>query len=197
MTQASVVALSMPEEHLIARCSAGDLEAFGQVYRLYEEQIFRHAFFLLGDAEDAHDVRQETFLRAYRSFSTFRAQSSLLTWLLRICGNLCHDRSRQRQRRAEVQWDPRMLAATQAAAREASHPADALLLAETLQRIFRVLQALPAPQRRMVVLYLIEERSCPEIAQILGSKVGATRMRVLRAVRLFRERVRAAMEEEN
>src|SRR5438045_2006827 len=94
------------EAQLLARCRTGDLEAFGQIYALYEGQIFRHAFYLVGHQEDADDIKQDTFLRAHRALPSFRSESSLLTWLLKICSNLCYDRLRRRRRLPEIACDP-------------------------------------------------------------------------------------------
>src|SRR5690349_17299729 len=84
------------EQELIARCRAGDLDAFGLIYARHETSVFRYAYHLLGHHDDADDIKQETFLRAYRAIGTFRGDASMHTWLLKICGNLCRDRVRQR-----------------------------------------------------------------------------------------------------
>src|SRR4051812_32983904 len=64
------------EERLLTGCRAGDPEAFGALYGDYAEAVYRHAYHLLGHREDAHDVRQETFLRAFRALATFRGECS-------------------------------------------------------------------------------------------------------------------------
>src|ERR1041385_3070379 len=85
------------EAQLAERCRQGDLDAFGQVYMLYEGSVYRYAYYLLGHSEDAADVKQETFIKAYQAIGSFRGDSSLLTWLIRICVNLCRDRLRSRK----------------------------------------------------------------------------------------------------
>src|SRR5205807_4760918 len=94
-----------PEDTVVARCRAGDLDAFGQVYAEHERHVFRYAYHLLGSREDADDVKQETFLRAFRAIAGFRADCSMRTWLLRICGNLCRDRIKSRERHPEELFD--------------------------------------------------------------------------------------------
>src|SRR5437660_7998669 len=90
--------LQRPEDGLLARCRAGDLDAFGLIYDEHERHVFRFAYHVLGKHDDADDVKQETFLRAYRALGNFRADCSLRTWLLRICANLCRDRIKSRDR---------------------------------------------------------------------------------------------------
>src|SRR5258708_2145704 len=94
--------LAMREDGLVSRCRAGDLEAFEQVYARWERPILRHAYGMLQNADDADDVKQETFLRAFRSFSSFDGRCALHTWLFGICANLCKDRIKQRSRRPVV-----------------------------------------------------------------------------------------------
>ena len=78
----------MAAETLLTRCRVGDRDAFAQVVAAYERSIFRYAYAMLGHREDALDVQQETFIRAYQALGAFRGDSSLLTWLLKICANL-------------------------------------------------------------------------------------------------------------
>ena len=98
------------DAHLIAECRAGNLDAFGQIYVRHEQALFRHALYLLGHREDADDVKQETFLRAYRTLGTFRNDYNIRTWLFKICGNLCLDLLRRRQRRPQIPLDSECVA---------------------------------------------------------------------------------------
>src|SRR5262245_31433970 len=98
------------DAQLIADCRVGDPEAFGRIYAQYERAVFRHALYLLGQREDADDVKQETFLRAYRTIGSFRSHCALQTWLFKICSNLCYDLLRRRQRRPQISLDPEKLA---------------------------------------------------------------------------------------
>ena len=171
----------------IAQCRAGNLDAFGQVYAECGEVVFRHAFYLLGHHEDADDVKQETFLRAFRALHTFRQDSAILTWLLRICGNLCYDRLKHRQRRAEISFDAQQVEHYLPAS-PAADPHFVLDRANTLQTLLRVLQALPPPQRNVIVLHIIEGLDYRQIGEILECKPTTAKMRVLRATRLFKAR---------
>jgi RNA polymerase sigma-70 factor (ECF subfamily) len=192
MLMAVGVKVADTERLLMAQCCAGDLDAFEQVYRQYADIVFRHAFYLLGHHEDADDIKQETFLRAYRALQGFRQDSSLLTWLLKICSNLCYDRLKHHQRQPEIAYDAE---ATQRYFRDspdaASHlldPQAVLDRADTLQLLLQALQNMPLPQRNLIVLHLLEGLDYKEIGQVLGCAPGAAKMRVLRAIHLFKAR---------
>src|SRR5262245_55815501 len=85
-----------PEDHLLARCRNGDVEAFGRIHAEYEQGVFRHAYRLLGSHEDALDACQETFVKAFRAMRSFRGDCSLRVWLLQICTNQCRNQVRTR-----------------------------------------------------------------------------------------------------
>ena len=92
------------ETDIVARCQQGDLDAFKELYTLHEQQVYRYAYHILGHREDADDIKQETFLRAWQSIGRFWREASMQTWLLKICANLCRDRLRSWDRR-KVQYD--------------------------------------------------------------------------------------------
>ena len=89
------------DEELVARSIGGDTEAFNQLVLRWERPIFALAYRVLGREEDARDVTQETFLRAYRAIGGFRGQAKFSSWLYRIALNLCRDWAR-RERRAPI-----------------------------------------------------------------------------------------------
>ena len=91
----------MDESALIRAAQRGDERAFEELVRQYDQSVFRMAFHLLGSAEDASDIYQETFLRVYRNLHKFRHDCSFHTWLYRIVTNLCLDVLRKRKVRRE------------------------------------------------------------------------------------------------
>ena len=78
-------------EQKLIKEAAENSQAFGELVMLYQKKIYSFALGMLSNPEDAFDVSQETFLKAYRSFSTFKGQSSFYTWLYAICRNCCYD----------------------------------------------------------------------------------------------------------
>ena len=159
------------------------------LYTRHATQVFRHAFFLLGSRDDAEDICQETFLRAHRSLGSFAARSSAHTWLLRICTNLCYDQLRQKQRQ-ERQPLP-------VAASSFPDPGEQAQVQETALRLLRVLDGLPATDRAVLVLHLLEGLDYTELAQVLGCTRPGAKMRTLRALRRLRERANSLFSEEN
>ena len=87
--------MSQDERELIARCQAGDLDAFEPLVEKYRQRAWRLAYQVVRDREEAWDVAQEAFVRAYQSLPEFRGQSAFYTWLFRIVVNLATDRLRQ------------------------------------------------------------------------------------------------------
>lgn len=97
---------SEEERLLIQQAQSGDREAFTQLVYRHDRDILRLAFHMLGNREDAQDVFQETFLKAYRSLARFRSDSSFYTWIYRIATNVSLDRLRKRQKlREEISYE--------------------------------------------------------------------------------------------
>ena len=105
MTSVAVPMTGIPltDEELVARSRTGDTESFNQLVRRWERQIFALAYRTLGREEDARDVTQETFLRAFRALNGFRGQAKFSSWLYRIALNLCRDWVRRERRTPIVQ----------------------------------------------------------------------------------------------
>lgn len=181
------------EDQLVMRCRAGDQDAFAQVYAQYERQVFRYAYHLLGNREDADDIKQETFLRAYQAIKTFRSESSLQTWLLKICGNLCRDRIKSWDRR-KVVYDSTLRDEQLGASGEGEDPYAVVSRNEMTDTIFRVLRGMPEAQRAIIVLHEIEDLNYDEIAAILGCSRTSVKLRLFRARRALKERVTSLMK---
>ena len=182
-----------PEDRLVARCRAGDLDAFGQVYAEHERHVFRYAYHLLGQRDDADDVKQETFLRAYRAISGFRSDCSMRTWLLRICANLCRDRVKSRERRPEVLFDPQTTPDSMIADDHVVDPQDAVEKSFARRTLYRAMRGMPAEQREIIILRDLEEMSYEEIAEVLGCSRPSVKLRLFRARRRLKERVESLL----
>ena len=180
------------DEQLAARFCAGEQEAFGQVYAQYEQAVFRYAYHLLGHREDADDVKQETFLRAYQAMKTFRRDSSLRTWLFAICGNLCRDKIKSWERR-KIHCDAGIKGEFTPGSDE-NDPVAIVERAETHSLILKALHGMPAAQREVVILHEVEGLDYKEIAQILGCTHASVKLRVFRARRDLKARVASLMQ---
>jgi RNA polymerase sigma-70 factor (ECF subfamily) len=140
---------------LIRAAQQGDHDAFEQLVRLYDQTVLRLALHLLRSEEDARDVYQEAFLKAYRNLPAFRFECSFYTWIYRIVTNVCLDHLRRRSVRreepaiAETEAGPRDLFDTVEDARAEAHPERELLRQELGRRIEAALEKL-APRERLV-----------------------------------------------
>ena len=185
--------LQVTEDHLVARCRAGDLDAFSQVYADHERHVFRYAYHLLSHREDADDVKQETFLRAYKAMPGFRSECSLRTWLLRICANLCRDKIKSRERHKEVLYDPQTTPEQIMDDGNAIDPHQAAERSQMTDTLMRALRGMPAGQREIIILRDVEDLSYDEIAEVIGCSRASVKLRLFRARRRLRERVESLM----
>jgi RNA polymerase sigma-70 factor (ECF subfamily) len=176
---------------LVRRCQAGDLAAFEPLVEKYRERVWRLAYQILRDREEAWDCAQEAFVRAYQSIGSFRRQSAFYTWLFRITVNVTTDRHRARQARGrafgteqvpEEEW-------ARSAADPAAGPAEAAAEQERRARIERALAALPPKARTIIMLSDLEGLTYREIADVLNCPIGTVMSRLHNA----RKRLRAVL----
>ena len=184
--------MQVTEDQLVARCRTGDLDAFAQVYAQYERQVYRYAFHLLGNRDDADDIKQETFVKAFLAMPGFRSESSLQTWLLKICGNLCRDKIKSWDRR-NVHYDARLEQDTLPGNAYAEDPMHIVARSQVTETVFRALQGMPAAQREILLLHETEDLSYEEIANVLGCSRTSVKLRIFRARRCLKERVASLM----
>jgi len=177
---------SNPEDAaLAAACRAGDLHAYERLYRLQGARMRNLARNLLGTQSDAEDAVQETFLKVQRSITSFRGQSSFVTWMFRILVNTCHDLRRSRMRRKEFVPDEREDAAMPVEARApGGHPSLKLALE-------RAIAALTQQQRNVFLLYEVEGFHHAEIAAMLEITETASKNTLFQAKRNLRQTLEA------
>jgi RNA polymerase sigma-70 factor (ECF subfamily) len=180
---------------LIERCRAGDVAAFEPLVEKYRQRVWRLAYNFLRDQEEAWDVAQEAFIRAYQALPSFRGQSAFYTWLYRIVMNIAADRARSRSARGrafgtervpEEEWD-RVLP-DQNPGDEA--PDAAALRREQRRTIQQALDRLPEHHRTIVMLSDLEGLSYREIADTLEIPMGTVMSRLHNA----RKRLRDALK---
>jgi RNA polymerase sigma-70 factor, ECF subfamily len=182
------------DQELIARCREGDVEAFGLIYERYERPVYRFAYHMLGDPDEADDIKQDTFVKAYRTLPGFRGDCSLLTWLLKVTGNLCRDRRKSQSRRGEMELLPEFEATLSDHSEYGSDPATLMERKYMRSAVHRVLGGLPAAQRELIVLRDIEGLSYQQIAEILGCSVASIKLRLFRARRGFKDRMESLLK---
>jgi RNA polymerase sigma-70 factor (ECF subfamily) len=176
---------------LVERVRGGDVAAFEPLVEKYRQRVYRLAYNVLRNQEDAWDVAQEAFIKAYKALPAFRGQSAFYTWLFRIAMNVAHDKARQRgaqgrafgtERVTEEEWERTMPDAGE-------DPDAAAARAEQRARITRALETLPEHHRAIIMLSDLEGLSYREIADVLNIPMGTVMSRLHNA----RKRLRSAL----
>ena len=168
--------IPVQESELVVRCQKGDLSAFEELFYRYQSDAYNIAYGLMGNVEDAKDMTQEAFVRAYEKIHQFQRRSSFRTWIAKITTNLCLDELRKRQRRRTES-----LEAHPDALRKPTHDPSALerlLQQERVEKLQQILHGLPEKYRVILVLRDIQGYSYEEIAQILGCSLGRVKSRL-------------------
>ncbi len=166
------------EARLVARATEGDRGAFDQLAREHFNEVFRLLHRMVGNHEDAEDLAQECFVRAYRSLRFFRGEGSFAAWLGRIALHLARDHHRRRGRGLPlVAIDP---GAAEPQSRE-GEPARQLSRREMIQKVGEAIERLPHNLRAAVVLRVLEGRDYAEVAEATGMKPTTVRTQVMKA----------------
>ena len=181
------------DEELVARSVEGDLEAFNQLVVRWERPIYALAYRVIGREEDARDVCQETFLRAFRAIKGFKGQAKFSSWLYRIALNLCRDWMRRERRAPLVQvpdgTDPMEIAN--------ELPAPIESLDETVARremtsaVARAMAALSEEQRTAIILKEYHGLTFQEIADTLGCPLSTVKTRLYQGLTVLRRELGA------
>jgi RNA polymerase sigma factor (sigma-70 family) len=181
-------------EEILARAQAGDREAFRDLYLAHHASLYRYALAETGRAEDAKDIVQDTFVRAWEALPRFRGESSLLHWLYRIARNQIIDRARKRKRRGEVSLDAPLDDSGETRGDRAASPRrgpdEEAESAEDLARFRAALAALPEAQRSVFVLREWDGLPYDQIAARLGLNEGTVKSRLARAREALLDRLR-------
>lgn len=172
----------------VAEVRAGNSEAFRDLVDRHGRRVFRLAYRMTGNEQDAEDIVQETFLRAYRQIGRFEMRSSFSTWLYRIAANCATDVLRQRPKRAVeiVAVDSEDRAAVEEMPGDGPTPEQAVFGSQVHERVVVALGGLTRAERAAFVLRHFEGRSIEEIGRILGLRKSATKHSVFRAVQKMR-----------
>jgi len=166
----------LDERALVEACLANRPDAFDLVVERHRRSVYQLCYRFVGNHEDASDRSQDVFLRAYRGLKNFRGQSSLATWLYRIGVNVCLNHVSVRSPAVEA------IDAREFVDAGAQSPSDRILRAERGARVRAAIVQLPPKQRAALVLRTYHEMSHQEIADVLGSSVGAVKANFFHAL---------------
>jgi RNA polymerase sigma-70 factor, ECF subfamily len=182
-----------PDVALVSRVRAGDVSAYDELVRKYERQIFRIAQHITQNREDAEDVMQDAFLKAYEKLDQFQGNSKFYTWLVRIAVNESLMRLRKRRAGKMVSIDEDVETEEGSVPRDladwAPDPEQNYTQAELARILRRTIKGLPPGFRVVFVLRDVDGLSTEETAESLGLSVPAVKSRLLRARLQLRERL--------
>ena len=186
----SALRMTWTDEELVARTIGGDADSFNELIHRWERPIYALAYRQIGRDEDARDVCQDTFLRAYRALNGFRGQAKFSSWLYRIALNLCRDWMRRERRTPVVQAPEDMDLMDLAAAREPSESIEDRVGRHDLTRaVERAMALLPEEQRLAIVLKEYQGLTFAEIADVLGVPLSTVKTRLYRGLVQLRQRL--------
>jgi RNA polymerase sigma-70 factor (ECF subfamily) len=181
------------ESALVARAREGDLAAFNELVNTYSRKIFRLAQHITQNQEDAEDVLQETFLKAFEHLGNFQGQSKFYTWIVRIAVNESLMKLRKRKSDRTVPLDEPVDTGEDTVVREIAvwheNPEKQYSQEELAKILDEAVQSLRPAFRTVFVLRDIEELSTEETAEALGISIPAVKSRLLRARLQLREKL--------
>lgn len=187
----------LPEADLISRLRARELDAFEELVGHFERPVYALCFRLLGDAEEARDAAQETFLKVYRGLGGFRGEAGLKTWIYRIAVNQAMNQQRWWRRRHRDETISLDITRGQSdttigdslPGRGRSPEAQAIS-SERERQVMSALDEIKQEYRVALILREIEELSYEEIAETLGISIGTVKSRIARGREELRRRVK-------
>ena len=174
-----------PEEQLVLRVRRGDLTAYDELVRRYQERIYATIYHMTSNHEDANDLAQEAFIKAFHALKSFKGGSSFYTWVYRIAVNKTINFLKQRKNKAQLslddldfnaEHDPDLVALI-----SDKTPRRDVSLAELQEKLNTAMQKLSEPHRLVVTLHDVQGLSHEEIAKIMECNIGTVRSRLFYA----------------
>lgn len=172
------------EKNWIDRCKQGKYDAFEELVKKYEKKIYNLAYRMTGSHEDANDLAQESFIRAFRSIGSYRGDAKFSTWLYRIATNVCLDELRRRKKQRLESLDEPVQTEDGEIEKDIadwSHDPEESYEKKEIQKIVQKgIAKLPEDQKAVIILRDMQERSYDEIAYILNLSLGTVKSRINR-----------------
>jgi RNA polymerase sigma-70 factor, ECF subfamily len=190
--------MTRTDEDLVTRATAGDVDSFNQLVTRWERPVYALAYRTLGREEDARDVVQEAFLRAFRGLKGFKGQAKFSSWLYRITLNLCRDWIRRERRAPIVQvpegTDPVDLADERLAPTESVE--ELVARREMSSAVAKAMAELPEEQRTAIMLKEYHGLTFQEIAEMLNCPLSTVKTRLYQGLSVLRRRLERRQAEE-
>src|SRR5438874_4319867 len=173
------------ESTLVEQARTGDLSAYDELVQRYQERIYATIYHMTSNHEDANDLAQEAFIKAFQALKTFKGGSSFYTWVYRIAVNKTINFLKQRKNRSQMslddidmnaEHDPDLVALI-----SEKTPRREINLAELQEKLNEAMQKLSEPHRLVVTLHDVQGMSHEEIAKIMDCNIGTVRSRLFYA----------------
>ena len=194
LRQAEIVRDS--DEDLVNRAKEGDFSAFERLFERHRNLVYRFVYQMAPRRDDAEDIVQEVFVRAYQNIHRYRDEAKFTTWLLRIATNLGTDRARMSTRRhALEQQEATGSLSWMTLGSQTDDPIEGMESDRRAAILRKAIANLPEHHRNVIIMRDIQEMDYKDIAEILTCTVGGAKLRVLRARRALRDRLAPIFEE--
>jgi RNA polymerase sigma-70 factor (ECF subfamily) len=200
-TEATLAQADVSELDLVRRCQAGDTEAFNELVTRYRTRIFGMIYNMIHNEQDAWDLAQDSFVKAWKSIKRFRGQSSFYTWIYRIVMNVTIDWARKKQIKAGgTEFDDAIKLkeidpACKTAPKPVALPYETMERSEVRARIDRAIAQLSPEHRAVILMKEIEEMQYHEIAETLGCSIGTVMSRLFYARKKLQDLLRDVYED--
>ena len=181
--------MELSDSELVKQCQAGEMSAFEELVSRYHQKVYMVSLGLLRNRDDAMEVAQEAFFRAYRKINSFQGGSSFYTWIYRIAVNISIDTQR-RQRRNPLDFRESMDSVMEAQNEVAKDPFTDVHDRELREKLTKAINDLTPEHKAVIVLRTIEGMSYKDIGQILGCSEGTVMSRLHYARKKLQDKLR-------
>jgi RNA polymerase sigma-70 factor (ECF subfamily) len=177
------------DEDLVEAFQAGDLSAFDDLLRRWDRKIQGAVYRIMGSEDEARDLCQETFLKAYRALRTFKGEARFSSWLYQIALNVCRDRMRRRKGKKMVSLDDLDEEGTPLPAAVGPSALDVVEASDLARAVAAAVAALPDDEREVIVLKEYQGLTFLEIAGVLGLPMSTVKTRLYRGLGVLKQRL--------
>jgi RNA polymerase sigma-70 factor (ECF subfamily) len=198
-TEATLAQPDVSELDLVKRCQAGDTGAFDELVTRYRTRVFGMIYNMVHSEQDAWDLAQDAFVKAWKSIKRFRGHSSFYTWFYRIVMNVAIDWVRKKQVRSGAEFDDatqlkEIDPASKTAPKAGALPYETMERGEIRERIDQAIAQLTPEHRAVILMKEIEEMQYHEIAEALGCSIGTVMSRLFYARKKLQNLLRDVYE---
>ena len=177
------------DEDLVAAFQEGDAAAFEELVSRWDRKIHGAIYRVVGGDEDARDLCQEAFLKAYRGLGTFKREARFSSWLYQIAINVCRDRLRRRRGKTAVSLDKMEEEPGRSLRTSAPSPLELVEARDVRRQVEQAMATLSADEREVVILKEYQDLTFPEIAEVLDVPLSTVKTRLYRGLSQLRHRL--------